>query len=173
MIPYALDKNLGRAYNEAMEMIPEDEWACLMDYDAQFLTPTAIKTLYKYIEVNPDAFFTCITNRVHPCNKEQLYQGVVSNNADMRNHIAIAESLEASIDTTSPLVYHMSGFMMLISKKMWTEIKFTEDLKCLGVDTDYFSKLKVAGKEILRIDGIYVFHNYRLMRGINNKKHLL
>lgn len=173
MIPYALDKNLGRAYNEAMELIGEDDWGCLIDYDVQLLTPDAVRILYEYAELYPDAFLTCFTNRIHPCNKDQLYGGVLSNISDIRQHTVIAETLAARARNVTSIEHHLSGFLMLLSKKLWKEVKFTEDLKCLGVDTDYFERLKAAEKQLYRMNSLYVFHSYRLMKGIRNKSHLL
>jgi GT2 family glycosyltransferase len=173
MTPYALDKNLGRAYNEAMSMIGEDDWGCLIDYDVQFLTPGAVRMLYEYAGSYPDTLLTCLTNRIHPCNRDQLYRGTVSNVSDMCQHMEIAERLAVNPHTVTELTQHLSGFLMLLSKRVWNEIKFTEDLKCLGVDTDYFDRLQTAGKKVYRMNSLYVFHTYRLMTGIKNKAHLL
>jgi GT2 family glycosyltransferase len=173
MIPYALDKNLGRAYNEAMTLIGEEDWACLMDYDVQFLTPNAIRILYEYAALHPNALLTCYTNRIHPCNRDQLFKGHMNNISDLKHHIPIAEQLSACDRTVTPITQHLSGFLMLIGKKLWNEIKFTEDLQCLGVDTDYFDRLKMAGKKVYRMNSLYVFHTYRLMKGIKDKSHLL
>ncbi len=63
--------------------------------------------------------------------------------------------------------------LMLLSKKAWKENPFTEDLKCLGVDSEISIRLREQGKTILRMDGLYVWHTYRLMNGIRDKQHLL
>ncbi|HLA53220.1 MAG TPA: hypothetical protein VK618_07940, partial [Flavitalea sp.] len=71
MIPYALDKNLGRAYNETMRMVDDGDWACLMDYDVQLLTPDAGKILHDYAIRFPHAgMLTCYTNRIHPSSPQ-------------------------------------------------------------------------------------------------------
>lgn len=173
MIPYSLDKNLGKAYNEAMTLIGKDDWACLLDYDVQLLTPDTIEILHRYAELYPDALLTCSTNRVHPINTEQLYQKRLSENADMKYHILTAEALKLKGMSVTEITKHLSGFLMLLSKRMWEDVKFSEDGKCLGVDTDYFRKLKTANKKVLRMDNVYVWHAYRLINGVNDKKHLL
>ena len=33
MVPFALDGNLGRAYNEAVALLPDDAWAVFLDHD--------------------------------------------------------------------------------------------------------------------------------------------
>src|SRR6185369_5875505 len=89
------DKNLGFAYNEAMKTVGEDDWVCFRDYDTMFLTPTAVNLMYNYIAYYPNtAIFTCLTNRVHHKAKLQLFNGRVSDDCNIRNHIAIAEELE-------------------------------------------------------------------------------
>jgi glycosyltransferase involved in cell wall biosynthesis len=38
MVPFAPDMNLGAAYNRAMSLIHEDDWACFCDHDMMFTT---------------------------------------------------------------------------------------------------------------------------------------
>lgn len=173
MTPYAVDKNLGRAYNQAMSMIGDDEYGCLIDYDVQLLTPDAGQILHRYAEMYPDALLTCFTNRVHPCNKQQLRNSCISNDTNIINHIRIAEIKKQELFKVTEIRQHLSGFLMLMSKSLWKEVPFTEDKMCLGVDTDYFERLQAAGKKVLRMDGLYVWHTYRLLNGITNKSHLL
>jgi GT2 family glycosyltransferase len=62
---------------------------------------------------------------------------------------------------------------MLVSKKTWNEIKFSESGKCLGVDNDFSANVLERGKKIYRMDSLYVFHAYRLKNGIKDKTHLV
>jgi GT2 family glycosyltransferase len=174
IIPYALDKNLGQAYNEAMNLIPDDDWACLMDYDVQLLTPDAGAIVHEYAtRAKPDQLLTCLTNRVSTLSKPQLLSGVVNDDSDMRNHIRYAEIQRQYLYQTTPITRDISGMLMLISKRLWLQFNFPEDKKCLGVDTEYNRRIRAAGKTIMRMDGLYIWHSYRLMNGIFDKKHLL
>lgn len=178
--PYSIEKNLGRAYNEAMSMIPDGDWACLMDYDTMFLTPDCGQILHEWA-THSDKFaglglgktlYTCYTNRIHPLAKDQLLNGELSENTDIQYHIEIAEKQRA-IKTATFIDHEISGFLMMIPKSLWHDLKFWEqDGKCLGIDNNYSLRVLRAGYHIARIDGLYVWHTYRLKNGIKDKTHL-
>lgn len=171
--PYSVEKNLGRAYNEAMRLIPDGDWACLMDYDTMFLTPDCGKILHEYVTWNPTAgIFTCFTNRIHPLAKSQLLHGVVSDNTSIDYHTDLAYNQKKDLFKTTIINHEISGFLMMISKKTWSEIKFNENGKCLGVDNDFSIRVLQARKSIHRMDGLYIWHTYRLKNGIADKSHL-
>jgi GT2 family glycosyltransferase len=174
-IPFSIEKNLGRAYNEEMARVPDEDWACLIDHDVQFLTSDAINHLYKYVELFPDTgIFTCFTNRLHPLAANQLLLGRVDHDSSIINHLKQAEIQKKKLYEVTELNKHISGFLMLIKKETWSEVYgFNEDKLCLGVDNIFSDKILVSGKKILRMDGIYVFHQYRLLNGIKDKTHLL
>ena len=59
----------------------------------------------------------------------------------------------------------------VISKKVWNEIRFKEGL--LGVDWDFSQKVLDKGYPIYIMQGLYVFHLYRLGNGgVGYTKHL-
>lgn len=172
--PYSTDKNLGRAYNEAFRLVGDEDWVCLTDYDTMFLTPDAPAIVQEYVNRFPDtALFTCYTNRVHPCSTEQLVQGTIIDNSDIRYHIQIAERTKKNLYTVSQVHKNVSGMLMVMSKKQWRETPFVEDLKCLGVDTELSKTLRERGQPVQRMNGLYIWHTYRIMNGIRDKSHLL
>lgn len=174
LTPYSLSKNLGRAYNEAMRLLPNDGWAIIRDYDTLILTPETIAHIHKYIELNPNAgILTPLTNRIGKVSRsKQCYQKKVSNNSDIRHHINIAREVEKDLYKTTRLQAPISGLFMVLSKKTWLECPFPENSECLGVDTQFSKALQSQKKSILRMNGIYVFHSYRLENGIKDKTHL-
>jgi GT2 family glycosyltransferase len=174
MIPYDPGKNLGRAYNEAMIMVPDHDWACLMDYDVMLLTPDAGKILQEYASrADNNTLLTCYTNRVSRLSTMQLLTGTISEEADIREHIKLAEKQKHLLYQATEIRRDISGMLMLLSKNLWLRYNFPDNGGCLGVDTLYNRMLRGAGKKIMRMDGLYVFHAYRLTTGINNKTHLL
>lgn len=172
-IPYRTDKNLGKAYNETMQRIPEGDWACLIDYDVNLLTPDAGAILHEYARLFPDAgILTCFTNRISTLSSKQLLNGEISENTNYLYHYQLAVLQKQRLYTGSVIMKDISGFLMMVSKKTWVEFPFPEDGKCLGVDTDYNRRIRAAGKEIIRMNGLYVFHAYRMVNGISDKSHL-
>lgn len=171
--PYALDKNLGRVYNEAMAMIPDGDWACLMDYDTCFLTPGCGWTLHNNATLFPNTgIFTCYTNRIHHLQPDQNYLGYPSDNTDFAHWVNTALELEKQPPTVTSIDHEISGFLMMVSKETWKEIKFSEDGKCLGCDNDYSRRILASGRRILRMDNLLVWHTYRI-NDIKDKTHLL
>lgn len=172
--PYSIEKNLGKAYNESMRLIPEDDWACLMDYDTMFLTPDCGQILHEYVmKYDFAGLFTCFTNRIHPMATSQLLDGLLSENYNVDYHIERAYNQKRKLFTVTDIKREISGFLMMISKQTWNEIKFQESGKCLGVDNDFSLRVLGAGKHILRMDGLYIFHQYRMKNGIKDKTHLI
>lgn len=170
--PFANDKNLGRAYNDAMSLIPDGHWACIRDYDVLFLLPDTCERINRYVEAYPDtALFTCFCNRIHPLS-HQLYFKEINDNPDISFHIEIAKSLRAVGLKTTPIYQHLSGFLMVIKKETWLQFKFKETGGCVGVDTDIWRRLVAAGKKILRMDSVYVWHTYRMFSSVKDSSHL-
>ena len=171
--PFALDKNLGRAYNEAFEGVPDGDWVCLIDRDVCFLSPNSIPIMHEYIKQWPDTgIFTCFTNRIHQLATDQLYFDEPSEDDRVSNWEKIAEQQEDSKLDVTEIKHPISGFLMLISKKTWNEIKFFPDGSCLGVDNVYSHDVLMTGRKIYRMDKIVVWHSYRL-KNIRDKSHLL
>jgi GT2 family glycosyltransferase len=171
-IPYRLDKNLGKAYNQVMARIPEGDAACFIDYDVMLLTPDAGRILYEYANSQPESLLTCFTNRISPLSRRQLLNGAVSGETDIKKHIALAEDQRKLLYQVTPIQRDISGMLMVIPKSLWVEHPFDESQKCLGVDTYYGRRIREAGRKILRMNGLYVFHTYRLLTGITDKTHL-
>lgn len=170
--PFRRDKNLADAYNFVFERYcrPND-WVALRDIDTMFLTPDAPNIVEDYINLYPDTgIFTCYTNRLSLHAKDQLYRGMISPNTNILHHIRIAESLKHDRSVTE-INRKISGFLMVISFKTWEQFRFRGSA-CLGVDNDYSNEILEAGLKIRRMNGLYLWHSYRLLNGINDKKHL-
>lgn len=171
--PYRTDKNLGRAYNDFFRLLPDDYWGCVTDIDVNFLTPDSGFILHEYVRRFPDAgILTCFTNRISPLSHMQLLGGAISESPDYKHHIGLAEAQRDFLYETTQIQKDISGFLMLVSKRTWNNYPFPDLNKPLGVDTYYGRAIRAAGLRILRMDGLYVWHTYRMMNGINHKEHL-
>ena len=119
--PYRKDKNLIKAYNSFMELLPDNSWALFRDADTLFLDPFYGELIYNAIEENPDTdCFTCVTNRIG-CLKQKHdeYGG-----DDIRIHRKIAEEIRIKnkskyidFNTTGPPNI-MSGMVFILSKML-------------------------------------------------------
>lgn len=171
--PFRNDKALGKAYNQTISLYPANSWICLIDHDVLFLQPDTIRHIGKYTELFPETgIFTCLTNRLHPQAKDQLLGGVCSQDDSIRNHIDLAEKRKADLYKVSEINHDIGGFLMVINRATWERHKFSEDKKCLGVDTDFSLRILRAGLKIHCMRGILVFHTYRLIQGYKFKEHL-
>lgn len=173
MVPFSMEKNLGKAYNEAMQLIPDGSFACFRDSDTCFLTPDGPAIVHEYVNRFPDTdLFTCFTNRLTTLSPDQLLKGRVDEHSDIRTHINYAQKQKSKLYEVTQLQRMISGFLMVINKETWKEFPFREDLQCLTVDNNFSKRLLLTGKKVLRMDGLYIFHIYRMEKGIFNKEHL-
>lgn len=165
--PFSLDKKYGVELNKTFAIIPENDWVCILDWDCMFLHPNQISSLYEYISLYPDTgMFLAKSNRAG--SRVQRYQGAIHTQMNMDYwHRKVSKD----ISVTSVKDNAISGYFMLVSKKTWNEVKFSEDLDILHVDRDYAGKILSSGRTIL-LTNILVWHSYRAWNG-GSKNHLL
>lgn len=175
--PYSVEKNLGKAYNEEMAMIPDGDAACFIDGDVCFLTHDYGQILNDYANAHPDAVLICQTNRIHELAK---YQNANMPEADIKECIRHAEYLRNNPHSVTkvPVSGSISGFLMVIPKSVWSKYKFSEvntfkpgQPNLLGVDNYWTNLIRANGVEILRMEKLFVWHTYRILN--NSKDHLL
>lgn len=180
IIPYSTEKNLGKAYNEAISLAPDDSHVCLRDGDTCWLTPDYGVHIAEYVRLHPNAVLTCWTNRINEKAEQQAY--IENRRNDLMGfHLKMAESLKSNLYNVTPIHGFVSGFCLIVPKKVWLKHKFAEKqvysdrgpTNMLGVDNDFTNRIRAAGIQVLRMDGIYIWHTYRLLTGDNNKSHLL
>lgn len=169
IIPFRIDKDLGKAYNEACAMVPDGDWIALRDYDTMLLTPDAGKILHDYASRGEECLYTCYTNRCHATSR-QLYAQMNMSNPDIKWHIEIAQRMANDCGLLK-ISGNISGFLMMFPKSLWVKYPFKEGIGCLGVDTSHWQTLAKNNVPMYIITGLYVFHIYRLMN--NSKEHLL
>lgn len=159
------DKDLGRAVNDVIEYLPENDWICLRDIDTM---PLHHRVFFKQCQDIAEAgefdLVGCMTNRLGLTY--QLHDGKLSENWDVRHHIKIAEdrynyygSQVEEIEGT------VAGVMMLFPKRVWYDIgMFPEGgVQLNGSFVDYIvnEKVRKIGGKIGIAPGIYLFHIYR------------
>lgn len=174
--PYRRDKNLGKAYNDAIGLIPDGDSACVRDIDTLFLTPEQPAIIEDYANQYPNSVLVCYVSRVSQLSRQQLLFETVSEDPDIRNHIRLAEMQQEKHRVTKSvheIQRDISGTLMVIPKWVCVRFPFPEDGKCLGVDTKWNRIIRADGIKILRMNAIYIWHSYRIATGVQNKTHLV
>lgn len=179
--PYSTDKNLGKAYNDHIKLIGDNDHAVLTDGDTCWLTPDYGMVIADYVAKYPDAVLTCWTNRINEKAEQQYPQH--RDETDMRVHLKVAADLQdAPLHDVTALQGFVSGFCLVVPKKVWNlvngfaEKQVYEDRgphNLLGVDNDFTNRVRAVGVPVLRMNKIYMFHVYRLLKGDSDKSHLL
>lgn len=173
-IPWTNEKDLGKAYNDFMRLIPNDDFACFIDRDAMFLTSFYGKQLNDIVNTYSDCgVFVAKANRIG-C-KWQREEGMWNeNNIDV--HVLKSNQLQRekyiNVSDVSDIKDPLGGFLILISKKVWEEIGgFKEGLGMLGVDNELHYACKRYNKKVYLMEGVYLYHWYRGGEA-KNKSHL-
>lgn len=166
--PFRLDKDLGRAYNEAIGLLPLHHHVCIMDYDAMLLHHEQVQRLYDYVKLYPNDLLTCYPSRSHEKCRQKC--PVELNSNDMRNHITIAKQRLQRGTQVREINGVISGFMMLFPVNIG--VTFKQGIGCLGVDNDFSQRVLDAGKRILLMESIYIWHTYRLDKSKTDTSHL-
>lgn len=177
IIPYSTEKNLGKAYNESMALVGDNDHICFRDGDTCWLTPDYGVHLSEYVRLYPNAILTCWTNRINE-KAEQQYPHH-RNVTDLEVHLREAIDVKKNLYNVTSLHGFVSGFCMVVPKSVWNNHKFAEvqhyedrgPYNLLGVDNDFTNRVRAAGVPVLRMDGLYIWHTYRLLD--NSKQHLL
>lgn len=157
-MPFDAEKNLGRAYNAHMALLPDDAWGVLIDHDVAFVTLDWWHVFRRAIATKPDAgVFTVMTNRI----AAPWQQTGDRNNHDMGHHCEVAKQ-RASIDTLLDITdtKGFGGVVMCLSKKAWKDAGgFVDGMFC--VDHNMHFALVDKGYRNYVIEGLYVYHRRR------------
>lgn len=176
--PFSFEKKLFEAYDRYISLLPNNnDWACITDGDTAFLLADFGFHIQEYINKYPETeLFTCYASRCF--YTYQVPNQVNQQNDSIRYHYQQAvthhthQYLEIK-DLHSPI----AGHLFVIKKSTWLAIRENVKRICLhetieGVDTA-ISNAIIARKQPIRLmKGIYLLHYFRLVGGVDNKKHL-
>lgn len=174
-IPYSTEGDLGKAYNYYANLVANDEdWICFLDADTCIgLIPKFGHLLEEIVSLYPDTgMFTCYASRIK--GRQQRYNDVISEDVNVLNHkktaVKQAELYSKKVKKLSRII---SGHLMLVKKSVWKNIGGApEGIGILTVDNRISRNILKKGYNILLMEGIYLFHFYRLDTGIKDKSHL-
>lgn len=159
---YSTTKNFGKAINDEVALIPDNDFICIMDGDMLFLTPDWGKQIEEVVKLHGHKFdlIGCVTNRLG--RPIQLAPGVDYNNYDIKYHYQKSvEFRDKNFGQVQDITDRklVAGLLMLFPKRLWNEIKFQENTPFFD---DLFSKEVVKrGGKLGLMTGLYVYHWYR------------
>lgn len=187
------EKNLGKSYNQTMSLVGDNDHVCLRDGDTCWLTSDYGVHLAEYVRLYPNAVLTCWTNRINekaeqqsplktfspPFGSSTVIEMKLRDNTNIIDQLQAAEHQKKDLYKVTPLHGFVSGFCMVVPKAVWNRHKFPEKQmfedrgphNLLGVDNFWTNQVRAAGVPVLRMDGIMLFHIYRMLT--NSKEHLL
>lgn len=165
-IPYSEERppKLGDVYNKFMELLPKnDDWACMVDHDVMFTRKNWFHQLNDIIKKYPEYdCFVAKTNRIG-CPWQKIND--LENSDDIKEHKKLGKKIQGKyydgvVDVTN--IFPFSGFMMLVKKKAWKKVKFTNGKDGMaGVDNNFHKELKKARFKIGLMTGVYLYHWYK------------
>lgn len=164
--PARTDKNFGKAINQLIEGLPDNDWVCLRDIDT--FPPDHVRFIEQVEELanNNQGFdlIGCMTNRIGL--NYQLVKGMWDEMDLMKHRDKAKELSEDKSIISLGTSQTVGGVMMLFSKSTWLKVgKFPEGgIKIGNSFIDYHFSMAVARNRgklgIAR--GIYLYHNYRI-----------
>jgi GT2 family glycosyltransferase len=162
MMPFDPGLNLGRAYNEAMALLPDEAWAVLLDHDMLFTTKDWYRQIAEAIRCQPTAgAFTVMTNRI-AAPWQQIGE---RENHDLAYHYRFGlerTRVRTLLDITGTNGF--GGVVIVVSKAAWQAVGgFADGLLC--VDHSLHFRLRAAGYRNWLIEGLYVYHRRRAFPG--------
>lgn len=160
--PFALDKNIGKAYNEACAMIPSsNDWICITDQDVMFLEPHTKALIHEIAATGDCELYVAMTNRLK--NPHQLHGCKISDDPNIRNHIQIAKERREQCGTQVVEYPHITaGMLMLFPKYVWEVTPFAEGIYGdVTFDSHFGDCIRHKRGKVGLMTGVYVFHLYR------------
>jgi len=165
--PKEKGKNLGWAYNNFMEMVPDDDWVLFLDHDAMFTTPDWYHQIEEIVTIadkpgSKVGLLTACSNRIG--NVEQILfdkDSKEAKNHDMYFHRTIGLSKQKTFRTQLTQAKNLiSGIILLLPKRVWKEVGGFKD-GFLSVDNDIDTKVRSFGYKTYIMTGVYCYHWYR------------
>ncbi len=159
-IPFSSSKNLGRAYNEVMERLRDDDWVVFLDHDAMFTTKNWHDQIVRAVQTRPDAgMLTGVANRTGNL-AQRAVPAINQNDHNYARHRLHGELIrkkfgDAAVDITNR--FPIGGVVMVLSKRSWRRTGgFVDGLLC--VDHRMHLAMKRAGLRVYLLRGLYLYH---------------
>jgi hypothetical protein len=167
--PFAVNGNLGAAYNDCEFGLDDEDYLCILDQDVCFLDSRQKKWIAETIERNKEYdVFTCMTNRLS--NGPQIVN-IMYDQPNIGKHKQ-RTLLQWKTYGTSVMTPEQptAGLFMLMKARVLRAVLFKNGLMYL--DTDFYVRATEMGFKFGIMRGIYLYHYYRLVESRTNINHL-
>ena len=160
--PYRIDKDLGRGTNDAVSVLKteKEDWIGLTDYDTLFLLPETKKNIESIIRIGNYDVLGCLTNRIGAA--EQRLGGYFNEDDRILYHMQLARNAWRDKGTqVLPASGPLAAFMLCFSMSAYQKCGgFIEGQ--LNFDSLFSQRARKSGLRLGIMQGIYVWHSYRL-----------
>lgn len=161
--PYRIDKNIGKAINDAITQLnPDDEdWIVHVDQDVCFLRPDSKKQIEEILSTTDYRLLGAMTNRLGV--PHQLHNNCFWTNNNMQYHIEIANERHKEYYGQIELIKRgpIAAMVMCFRAYDWRSVGgFSENN--LQFDIKFSDDLRIKGCKLGVMKGVYVFHLYRM-----------
>lgn len=167
-------RGLGYAYNKVCAIVPAaDDWICLMDADVMMLPGDwGLHLDHAVREHREYDVFVCMATRTWRRGDQQLWDPPrIRGCTDLRDLFSVVSELGRTRFgevVPWPAKRQPSGFFMLFRKDVWLETPFPlagpKGLPMLGIETEWFRRIRAAGRKVGLMKGLAAIHFYRLDR---------
>jgi len=164
--PFDSEKNIGRSHNQHCEIVPNaEDWICITDSDVLFLLPDTKKQIEDIIRKHGNDYqvFGCLTNRIASEHQKSIFSTVMDlfNSTNIMLHKEVAQNHKIyNYDEVQETPINVAGFLMVFQKKTWDKYRFSDN--SIRFDSEFTDKVKADGGRLGIMQGVYVFHDYRL-----------
>lgn len=164
MTPFALDRNLGSAYNEAMALIPDGDGCIFIDHDVLITTRDWYRHVVEAVNFQPDGgAFVAVTNRIDAVWQRAEESDRENHDVGYHTRIGLArESRRTLLDITDTKGF--GGVLFAVTKAAWRDAGgFADGLLC--VDHSLHFGIQRAGRRVYLMENVYVYHRRRAFVG--------
>ncbi len=164
--PYDFDLNIGKAYNDTIELFDDNDWICITDQDVLKFSGFANNVREVIKSVSKDTIFTSRVNRLAKRNEAVITE--LYDCGDIDEHKDMAEFLWEQNGTLLTDTKVIAGCCMVFHKSLWLDVGgFVEN--SIHFDSQFSKAARIKGKQLKIAQGIYIFHLYRW--GLENPAH--
>ncbi len=175
-------EDLGDAYNNYMELIPDADWVCFMDHDICQTTRSWFRLIEDAIEAKPSAgAFVPMVSRLNRSKSGwQMIPGCDIENDSMRHHWGVGNDrfrehrgrlrdvTDVEFEDDNNGYKPFSGCAFVVAKSTWNLLGGAKH-SFLQVDWDLHRRIRELGKRIYLIESWYIYHWFSLDKNLSRK----